>query len=283
MMNESTTIQHYVKNLVEEAVHEVLGKEAETPLQFSPRRKLVVGNWKMNMSMELVGDFARSFQVKAENSEVVICPPFPLIYPAKVAFGQSHDSIFLGAQDVHAEDSGAHTGEVSADMLTEVGCQFAIVGHSERREAGETDEEVALKVKQALRKGIEPIICVGETLDERELGKTNDVVENQVLKALEKVDDVSKVILAYEPVWAIGTGLSATADEAQTVHQFIRETVSGRFGEVAQKLPILYGGSVKPDTAGNLAAMNDIDGVLVGGASLKAEDFAAIVEAFERG
>lgn len=246
------------------------------------RRALVVGNWKM------YGSFAENAELLRQlltvlpaqlRAEVAVCPPH--VYLTSVREQLSGSAIKLGAQNVCAEVRGAFTGEVSASMLRDCGCAFVIVGHSERRQLfGESDEQVASKTVVALAHGLTPIICVGESLAEREAGDTLKVIARQLRAVRESLSrtDLQRVVLAYEPIWAIGTGCTATPEQAQTVHAFIRQQLRD---QQAEAVPILYGGSVKADNARALFAQADIDGGLVGGASLKAEEFAAICEAAE--
>ena len=212
---------------------------------------------------------------------VAVCPPFVNLEAVYEMVKQS--SIKLGAQHMHHEDFGAYTGEVSAPMLCAVGCTYVILGHSERRQYfGETNEGVNLKVKQALRHGLVPIMCVGETLEERERGEALVVVEQQVREGLRGIslEHSDQLVIAYEPVWAIGTGRTASPEQAQEMHQAIRRWLASLFGDsLAREIHILYGGSVKPENAASLFSQPDIDGGLIGGASLKADAFAAIVEA----
>ncbi|MCD8510745.1 MAG: triose-phosphate isomerase [Bacillus sp. (in: Bacteria)] len=285
-MTHSPNIKAYIASLVKESVEEALRNTGQPMLASSGRRKLVVANWKMNMSLHEITDFVEKLEAPAVNgNSVVICPPFPYLFPLKAdlgKFGKEH--VQLGAQNLHWKTSGAHTGEVSASMLLELGCQYVLVGHSERREAGETDEVVGIKLKQAVSSGLTPILCVGESQGQRQIGKTAEVVQNQVLQVLNVLEERQQLVIAYEPVWAIGTGLSATAEQAQAVHELIRQTLTDRWGAASAEItPILYGGSVKPDNAASFAAQPDIDGALVGGASLNASDFSAIVQRFERG
>lgn len=215
----------------------------------------------------------------AEGVDVLICPPFLALAPVQEALAGS--SIRLGAQDVHWEAKGAYTGEVSTAMLREVGCVFVIVGHSERRHImGETNEHVNRKVKAAVAQGLTPIVCVGELLEERSMGDTYNVIERQIRRAFDGMPaaDVARTVIAYEPVWAIGTGKTATPHQAQEAHRFIRKLVAKIAGpEVGEGTRILYGGSVKPENAKELMAQADIDGALVGGASLNAESFVRMV------
>lgn len=233
---------------------------------------------------ELMGAVRRGAE-RLSGVDVVVCPPFLHVPAAETLLRGS--PIAWGAQDLcERAGEGAFTGEVSGDMLREFGCGYVIVGHSERRNIyGEGDALVALKVVTALKSGLTPILCVGELLEERELGATEQVVERQLLAVFAALDDAAafgKVVVAYEPVWAIGTGKTATPQQAQDVHAFIRARVAREDAAAAQGLRILYGGSVKADNAAELFAMNDIDGGLIGGASLKAQDFLAICSAAQR-
>ncbi len=246
------------------------------------RRPILAGNWKMNMTATQARDLASKLiplVSSVKDRDVVLGPPFTSI--AAVADVIKGTNIGLSAQNLHWEDKGAFTGEISADMLLDSGCKYVIIGHSERRQYfGETDETVNKKVKQALRKGLLPIMCVGETLAEREAGKLNDVITRQVTAGLKDIsaDDMSKVVIAYEPVWAIGTGKTATPDQANEVHALIRGKVRSLYNaDIAEGLRIQYGGSVTPENVSQLMAKQDIDGALVGGASLKPESFAALV------
>ncbi len=249
------------------------------------RRCFVTGNWKMNKSVAeataLVRELRGLVSMVRDRVEVAVAPPFTALHPVAKALEGSN--ITLAAQNCHAEDSGAFTGEVSAPMLKEVGCSWVIVGHSERRALfGETDALVNRKVAAVVKAGLLPIICVGETLQEREASRTLSVVETQVKGALSgfTAKDGAAFVIAYEPVWAIGTGKTATARQAQEVHAHIRSVLGGLWGnETAQLVRLQYGGSVKGENAAELLSQPDIDGALVGGASLKAADFAAIVRA----
>jgi triosephosphate isomerase len=212
--------------------------------------------------------------------QVLVCPPFTSLAAASVLLKDSR--IALGAQNMSEHEKGAYTGEVSGRMLLTVGATYVILGHSERRQYyGETDRLVNSKAKQAFSIGLIPIICIGETLDQREAGKTEEVVGSQVDGTLSEftADDMTKAVIAYEPVWAIGTGRTATPVMAQEVHRFIRDRIADTDEASAEKVPIIYGGSVKPDNAGGLLSQPDIDGALVGGASLNADDFVAIINA----
>ncbi len=246
------------------------------------RRPILAGNWKMNMTATQARDLASKvlpLVAGTKERDIVLGPPFTSI--AAVAEVIKGTNIALSAQNLHWEDKGAFTGEISADMLLDSGCKYVIIGHSERRQYfGETDETVNKKVKQALKKGLLPIMCVGETLAEREAGRLNDVISRQVTGGLKDVaaDEMKKVVIAYEPVWAIGTGKTATPEQANEVHALIRGKARSLYGaEIAEGLRIQYGGSVTPDNVSQLMAMPDIDGALVGGASLKPDSFAALV------
>ena len=247
------------------------------------RRSLVAGNWKMHGSRAensvLVNDILQAGQTD-DGPEVLVCPPYPYLWEVGRLLKDS--GIALGAQDVCAEAVGAHTGEVSAAMLVDVGCTYAIVGHSERRALyGEDDQLVARKFVAAQRDGLTPILCVGESLEEREGGRTTEVVLRQLdaVLAVSGKEAFGKAVLAYEPVWAIGTGKNATPGQAQEVHALLRGRLAAEDATMAACLRILYGGSVKAANAAELFAMPDVDGGLVGGASLKGDEFCRICEA----
>ena len=247
------------------------------------RQPLVAGNWKMNGSVASVRallDGIKEGAGKVGNCEVAVCPPYVFIPAAESEL--SGTAISWGGQNLSTEQSGAFTGEVSASMLLDFGCKYVIVGHSERRTLyGEDDALVARKFAVARAAGLKPILCVGETLDEREKGITEEVVARQVdaVIELEGAQALADGVIAYEPVWAIGTGVTATSEQAQEVHAFIRKRIASHDAGVADGLRILYGGSMKPDNAADLMSNADIDGGLIGGASLKAADFLAICEA----
>lgn len=246
------------------------------------RRPILAGNWKMNMTATQARDLASKLiplVSSVKDRDIVLGPPFTSL--AAVAEVIKGTNIGLSAQNLHWEEKGAFTGEISADMLLDSGCKYVIIGHSERRQYfGETDETVNKKVKQALKKGLLPILCVGETLAEREAGKLNEIINRQVTGGLKDIPagDMQKVVIAYEPVWAIGTGKTATPEQANEVHALIRQKAKALYSaDIAEGLRIQYGGSVTPDNVSTLMAMPDIDGALVGGASLKPESFAALV------
>ncbi len=246
------------------------------------RQAMVAGNWKMNGSSASVKELITGIKagIDQTSAEVAVCPPF--VYIPAVAEAITGSPIKLGAQNLCEHDSGAYTGEVAGPMLKDVGCEYVIVGHSERRSLyGETDEVTAIKYAAALKNGLKPIFCIGETLEERESGVTNDVIARQLDAILntEGVASLANAVLAYEPVWAIGTGKTASPEQAQEVHAFIRGKVAALDAGVADDLRILYGGSMNPGNAAELIAQPDIDGGLIGGASLKADDFLAICKA----
>jgi triosephosphate isomerase len=248
------------------------------------RRKVIAGNWKMNKTtvdaIELANGLKRELY-EVDDVEIVICPPFTALEEISEVVYESN--IKLGAQNMHWEDSGAFTGEVSGPMIKDLKCRFVILGHSERRQYfHESNEIINKKVKSALRVGLTPIVCVGETLEEREKGKTFAVLADHVTNSLKNLsaDEIKKVIIAYEPVWAIGTGKTATPEQAQEAHQFIRGLIKKNHSpEIADEIIILYGGSVKPDNTKELLGQKDIDGALVGGASLEVKSFSEIVNA----
>jgi len=246
------------------------------------RRPYVAANWKMNKTASEADEFLDSFlpTQSADGAEVVLCPPWLALQ--RVAERCAGTPVKVCAQNMFYEDSGAFTGEVSAPMLLDVGVDGTILGHSERRQLfGETDEALARKIPKAIEAGLEPILCVGETQNERESGDTESVLSHQVLTDLAEIhtDDLEKVVIAYEPVWAIGTGLTASPDQAQDACEFIRNLLRSRDPKKAEGVRILYGGSVRPGNAGELLALPDIDGALVGGAALDPDDFGAIVAA----
>lgn len=247
------------------------------------RRILVAGNWKLNGSKASIQNLVTAIVAGAESlTEVSIAVCAPYVYLPLTAELLSHSAVALGAQDVSEQDSGAFTGEVSAPMLQEIGCKYVIVGHSERRALfGERDADTARKFAAARRQGLIPILCLGESLAEREAGTTEAVVARQLdaVLDLEGVQALNAAVIAYEPVWAIGTGKTATPAQAQAVHAFIRERIAVLDAAVAAKVQILYGGSVKGSNAAELFAMQDIDGGLIGGASLDAQEFLTICQA----
>ena len=245
------------------------------------RRKVIAGNWKMNMlpneAISMITELTPL--VKNTENEVILCVPYTdLFYALLTAQGTN---IKIGAQNMHFEEKGAYTGEVSGKMLKSIGVEYVIIGHSERRQYfAETDETVNKKIKAAFANNLKPIVCVGETLEQREAGNAFDVITSQTQKALDGLSDeqVSNTIIAYEPIWAIGTGKTATNEDANNAIKKIREKICQIYGQnVSERVIIQYGGSMKPNNAKELLEMSDIDGGLIGGASLKAEDFASIV------
>jgi triosephosphate isomerase len=247
------------------------------------RKKLMAANWKMYKTPDQTRDFFRDFLPLISDhtrDEIAVCPPFVCVPVAVDAAKGS--SVAIGGQNLHWEKEGAYTGEVSAAMLLATGCTHVIIGHSERRQYfGETDDTVNLKLKTALEAGLTPIVCVGEVLEEREAGLTEDVLRRQCLRAFHAISGkkAGKLVVAYEPVWAIGTGKTATPQLAAEAHVLIRGEAAKAFGEkMAESLRILYGGSVKPENAKSLMSEEEIDGALVGGASLNASSFAAIIK-----
>jgi len=250
------------------------------------RRKIVAGNWKMNTSVaegiELANALVQGLDTVPADVKLIVAPPFTHL--VSVASALEDSGISLAAQNCADEAKGAYTGEVAASMLAGVGCKYVILGHSERRQYyGETSEKLVKKMRLALSEGLCPIFCVGEKLEERNAGKHFEVVGNQIAEVLGafNAEEASNIIIAYEPVWAIGTGVTATAAQAQEIHAFIRGVLAGQFDDAfAAAMPILYGGSCKPSNAAELFACPDIDGGLIGGAALKASDFLAIAKAF---
>ena len=243
--------------------------------------KLVAGNWKMNGLGESLGEaqaLAEALKGEAANCRVALCPPATLI--ERMGRVLSDSAVELGGQDCHAAASGAFTGSVSAEMVKEAGANLVILGHSERRAGfGETDADVAAKVEAALAAGLEPIICIGETLAEREAGKAVEVVSAQIAGSLPSSLSGKAFAVAYEPVWAIGTGLTPTLEQIEEVHVAVRAAMVAKLGQGGEVAPILYGGSVKPSNAQEILAVREVGGALVGGASLKAADFLGIIRA----
>ena len=249
------------------------------------RKKIVAGNWKMNTTpaegVELAKGVAEGKKEVCECVNFIVCPPFThLSEVVKVTRGTG---IAVGAQDCATEAKGAYTGEVAASMIASLGVEYVILGHSERRQYyGETSETLNKKMAQAYANNLTPIYCVGESLEERKAGKHFDVCKAQIEEVVFNLtpEQYSKLVIAYEPVWAIGTGETATAEQAQEIHAYIREVLASKFGEAAANTPILYGGSCKPSNAAEIFAKEDVDGGLIGGAALKAEDFLAIGKGF---
>ncbi len=251
------------------------------------RRALIAGNWKMNLSRSEAVALAEAVANQAEQYpqvDIVVCPPF--VYLEAVGRAIAGSRVALGAQNMYPESSGAFTGEISPLMLCEMGCRYVILGHSERRQwLGETDQFINKKVHAALRAGLRPIVCLGEQLAEREAGQTLQVIRRQFEGSLAALsaEQILRTVLAYEPVWAIGTGKVATPHQAEEVHLELRKLIAQRYNtEIAQQVVIQYGGSVKPDNAPELFAQPDIDGALVGGASLKADQFLGIIAGMKK-
>ena len=243
------------------------------------RKPIIAGNWKMHKTIAEALEFVNEVKDRVNNDKVeaVICAPFTLLKDLKQA--TKGTNIKIGAQNMHFEEKGAFTGEISPLMLKELDMDYVVIGHSERRQYfNETDETVNKKVLKALEVGIDPILCVGETLEEREAGNTKDVCKVQVEKALENVskEDLAKVVIAYEPVWAIGTGKTATSEDANDVIAYIREVVANLYGELANEVRIQYGGSVKPSNVAEIMNQSDIDGALVGGASIYSNEYVEL-------
>lgn len=251
------------------------------------RKKMMAGNWKMNKSIGEVGSFFQSFsdecglaknRAVSDKVDILFAAPYLLLDSCRAA--ASGKGITIAAQNVHFEKNGAFTGEISLAMLAEIGIRSTLVGHSERRQYfGETNESVAKKAAAAQGAGFLTIVCIGETLAERNSSRTESVLEEQLAPVFSAVRGLTNIVIAYEPVWAIGTGVSASSDQAQTAHEFVRKQARARFGGSADMLRILYGGSANPNNIGELLSKPDIDGALVGGASLKPEEFASMVSA----
>jgi len=273
------SIESYIKNLVRDAIGQTLGG---LELQ-RDRKTYVIANWKMNKTLAESAEFFQDLKCSTDVS-VVVCPPTQLLYPSHLFIKQSGKPIGIGGQNVHWAEKGAYTGETSTTMLKDVGCEYVIIGHSERRQYSyEDDHVVNKKVKQVLKSGLTPIICIGETVEEKNSMRTEQVLTTQLFGALKDVNSYD-FIIAYEPVWAIGTGRSATAELAQETHAYIRTVLKQILGQAAaDSISILYGGSVNESNAAEYSAMPDIDGVLVGGASLTAQSFDEIIKVFAKG
>jgi triosephosphate isomerase len=249
------------------------------------RKKFIAGNWKMNLDLSgaialATGLEERLSHLVANTVDLAVCPPF--VYVPAVVKQLAGSNIHVGAQNMYFESNGAFTGEISSEMVKDIGCRYVILGHSERRHIlGETDEIINKKLKAALAGGLLPIFCIGELLEERESSQTEAVLERQLHQGLAGIspEDMARITVAYEPVWAIGTGKTATPQQAQDAHFFTRKIIADLFGnDLAQKIQIQYGGSVKPGNAAELLKQPDVDGALVGGASLKVDDFVGIIE-----
>jgi len=248
------------------------------------RKKFIGGNWKMNKTVVEAQTLARRLADRLSDvgfADIAIFPPFVDLYPVNIILREKESKIILGAQRIHTEPNGAYTAEISADMVLSTGAKMVVLGHSERRHIFlETDSYINRKVKKALDSGLLPLLCIGELLDERNAGKTEQVLSKQLNGNLKdvKLNSADDIIIAYEPVWAIGTGVTATPEQAQEAHKFVRKVISEMFGEdIAKNLRIIYGGSVKPANAKELLSQLDIDGAFVGGASLDADSFEKII------
>jgi triosephosphate isomerase len=267
-----------IKSYIEQLVRAAVQQSAEPS---STRTSYAIANWKMNKTFSEMAVYLQELKTR-DSVSVVICPPAQLLYPAALMAKQQGSSVSIGAQNVHEADQGAFTGEISASMLTDIGCKYVLIGHSERRQYfNENDQQVNQKIKQAMKEGLTPVICIGETIEQKNSGQTEKVLTTQLVGALQDID--SDFILAYEPVWAIGTGESASAEQAQSTHAYIRAVLTKLIGAKAEGISILYGGSVNEKNAGEFSAQRDIDGVLVGGASLNAASFEKIITVFAKG
>ena len=246
------------------------------------RKMLIAGNWKMNGltadGLGLASEIKAAVKAKKRGCEFLVCPPFTLLSQVKKALRGA--KVALGAQDCHFDEKGAHTGDVSPVMLADLGCSYVILGHSERRaDHGETNELVCKKAVAANKAGLKTVICIGETLEQREKGQTIDVCSKQVMGSVPNDADAVNTVIAYEPVWAIGTGKTPTPDDVEDVHAAVRKVLAKKLGKAtANKMRILYGGSVKPSNAKEFLTLKDVDGALIGGASLKSADFMAIAD-----
>ena len=244
-------------------------------------KPLIAANWKMNMDIKDSVSFINKFKVliKDIKNEIVICPPFTLLNEVNKSI--KNTNVKLGAQNMHFEEEGAFTGEVSGLMLKDIGCEYVILGHSERRQYfNETDELINKKITTALKRNLKPILCIGETLDQRNNNETLKIIENQLRNCLNNINEMENIVVAYEPIWAIGTGKNATPQQAEEIHKFIRELLTNMYNEkVSNNIRIIYGGSMKPENSKELLSMPNIDGGLVGGASLDPKSFAKICNA----
>lgn len=250
------------------------------------RKYFIAGNWKMNQTITETVEFCRQLRVKGlknTESDIVLFPP--AISISSMVETLKETPVKIGGQNIHQESNGAFTGETSVDMLVDAGCDFALIGHSERRQFfGETNELVNQKLKKVLETNLKPVVCIGETLDERESGNTEKIILKQLKEGLNNIseEEMGKIVIAYEPIWAIGTGLTATPEQAEEIHRLIRDTIKQKFSEhVSNNCRILYGGSAKVKNAESLLSEKDIDGLLIGGASLKVSDFYEIIRIAE--
>jgi triosephosphate isomerase len=256
----------------------ISGDNYKVCLREKTMRPLVAGNWKMNglaASLKELAALKASLAVEPASADVLICPPFTLIAQAAVLV---QGAFALGGQDCHAKPSGAHTGDIAAEMLKDAGASYVIVGHSERRhDHGERDSDVAAKAEAAWRAGLIAIICIGETESQRSAGNAHEICSSQIDDSVPKAATAANTVIAYEPVWAIGTGKTPTSDEIRQMHAHIRGCLVRRLGEGARQMRILYGGSVKPDNAAEILNLAEVNGALVGGASIKSDDFLRII------
>ncbi|MDP4084107.1 MAG: triose-phosphate isomerase [Bacillota bacterium] len=269
------SIREFIKNMVKNIVQESVQKQ-------HIRTKYVIANWKMNKTLAEAGELFQRIQGNRELS-VVVCPPATLLYPVHFMIKEKNKLIDLGAQNVHWDENGAYTGEISSTMLKDANCKYVLIGHSERRHfAFENDELINRKVRKVLETGLIPILCIGETFEQKASDQTMKVLKSQLLSALKDVES-NNLIIAYEPVWAIGSGHSATSEQVQEIHEFIRSVLRDVMGQTAAGISILYGGSVNKNNTKEFAKMQDVDGVLVGGASLVAQSFQEIIDVFAKG
>lgn len=283
----SSAIESYIREIVQQAISEYLQSQVGIKGQGNrERQKYVVANWKMNLNSTDINTYIEKLHTSdalkqaAAQYQVVLCPSFPYLHAVRAMLNAQASSIQLGAQNVHWADEGAHTGEVSADMLRNFDCQYVIVGHSERRQQGECCCQINKKLKQSISKGLTPILCIGESLEDYEVNRSLEVITKQLVEALKDVA-YPQLVVAYEPVWAIGTGKTPTLQEIERVHSAIRIALAELYStEIAEHTSILYGGSVKAEQAKALNQISEVDGLLVGGASLQADSFTEVVLSF---
>jgi triosephosphate isomerase len=274
-------MKKYIEQIVKEAVQDVLSTSlANKHLSVSKRQTYTIANWKMNQTIADAKEYVNELNVEVGINNVIIAPPYHLIYPLKQWIQQANLPVALAAQNVHWESEGSFTGEVSTEMLKDLSVSYVIIGHSERRTSGEDFDVVRKKVTQAVHQGLQVILCVGETMEERETGKTVETVVTQVVDATAELTNLSNIILAYEPIWAIGSGSSASPEQVEEIHAAIRNSLLEAKGNEAGAISILYGGSVNQENALSFAKAKEVDGALVGGASLDPAHFEKIVHAF---
>lgn len=272
-------MKKYIEQIVSDVVRDVLSTSQNGP-PFADRETYTIANWKMNQTIAEAKEYVKRLNIESENSNVIIAPPFPLLIPLKQWINQANLPVTLAAQNVHWEPKGAFTGEVSCTMLNDLGVTSVIIGHSERRASGETLDVVRKKVTQAVHHGLQVILCIGETMEERQAGKTVETVITQIVDATSELTNLSNIILAYEPVWAIGSGSSASPEQVEEIHAAIRNRLIETKGNEAGLISIVYGGSVNQENASSFARAKEVDGTLVGGASLDPTHFGKIVHAF---